>query len=91
MGFTASPGFYPSTDALKASIETAAALPFLGRFGYEGLAIGTDFLGVDRTLAGLGNVAGVVTWIESTFDPETATALVSGNARALLSLATGAG
>lgn len=91
MGFTASPGFYPTADALKASIETAASLPFLGRFGYEGLAIGTDFLGVDKTLAGLGNVAGVVAWLESTFDRETASSLVSGNARVLLSLATGAG
>src|SRR6185437_14488063 len=47
VGFGVGPPFYPSADALKAGIEAAAALPFRGRAGFEGIAIGTDFLGVD--------------------------------------------
>ncbi|MCA1685390.1 MAG: membrane dipeptidase, partial [Planctomycetia bacterium] len=89
MGFCVGAAFYPTADALKAGIDAAAGLPFRGRPGYEGIAIGTDFLGVEQTLPGLRNVDGVVAWLEATFDPGTARALVSENARALLALATG--
>ncbi len=41
--------------AFRQALESAAALPFLGRAGYEGLGIGTDFLGVDRNPPGLGS------------------------------------
>lgn len=90
MGFSVGPPFYDSADALRASIETAAALPFQGRPGFEGIAIGTDFLGVDRTLSGLGNAHDVVTWLTKTFSAESATALVQGNAKGLLSRVCGA-
>jgi membrane dipeptidase len=89
VGFT--PAFYPTADALRAGIETAAALPFRGRPGFEGLAIGTDFLGIDETLPGLEHVEGVVGWALSTFPREAADALLVGNARALLGRLAGAG
>lgn len=84
VGFSVGPPFYSTADELKAGLEAAAAIPFRGRAGFEGLAIGTDFLGVDQTLPGLGNVPEVIDWLTSTFDPTTAAALVHGNAFALI-------
>jgi membrane dipeptidase len=91
VGFTPSPPFYATADQVKASIESAAALPFEGRAGFEGLAIGTDFLGVDATLPGLGNVDELVGWLGATFPPEDASALIAEDARALFERATGVG
>ncbi len=84
-----SPAFYGSADELRASIETAAERPFLDTPGYEGIAIGTDFLGVDKNPPGLGNAEGVVQWILKTFDVPTASLLIDGNARRLLGRACG--
>jgi len=72
IGFGVTPPFYHHPDQLQAGIEAAAALPFLGRVGYEGIAIGTDFLGVDKTLDGLGNTEEIVSWVESKFPAEAA-------------------
>jgi membrane dipeptidase len=90
IGFGVSPPFYDNPLALKTGIEAAAALPFRGQAGYEGIATGTDFLGVDRTLPGLSNAAEVVAWFESAFHSKTALALIQGNARRLLARAVGA-
>jgi len=88
VGFT--PAFYATPDDFKAAIESAAALPFLGEPGYRGIAIGTDFLGVDHNPPGLGNVESVVSWAASAFPSDVAEALIAGNARALLLWAAGA-
>ena len=88
IGFT--PAFYETPASLKAGIEAAAALPFLGRAGPEGIALGTDFLGVDRTPPGLGTAAEVVAWLQEEFDPETAALLIQGNAGRLLARVVGA-
>lgn len=90
VGFSVGPPFYDRADQLKTDIETAASIPFLGRSGFDGIAIGTDFLGVDQTLAGMGNVTEVVAWLTATFDTATATALIQGNARALVNRVVGA-
>jgi membrane dipeptidase len=87
IGFGVSPPFYDTAESLRAGIEAAGALPFRGRAGYEGIAIGTDFLGVDRTAVGLRNAAEVVAWFESAFEPAVALALVQGNAKRLLASA----
>jgi membrane dipeptidase len=84
VGFSVSPPFFTAADQIKAVIETAASIPFQGRPGPHGIAIGTDFLGVDQTLPGLGNVADVVAWLTGSFDADTATALIQGNAWELL-------
>ncbi|WP_406697250.1 membrane dipeptidase [Singulisphaera sp. Ch08] len=84
VGLSVSPPFFTAADQIKAAIETTASIPFLGRPGPEGIAIGTDFLGVDQTLAGLGTVAEVVAWLAASFDTDTATALIQGNAWELL-------
>ena len=90
VGLGVTPPFYDSPAALKASIEAAARMPFRGQAGFEGIAIGTDFLGVDRTLPGLANAAEVVAWLESAFDAETALAIAQGNALRLLKRVLGA-
>jgi membrane dipeptidase len=89
VGFGVSPPFYDSPEALRAGIEEAAAMPFLGRLGYEGIAFGTDFLGVDRTTPGLANAEEVVAWARSAFAPEEALMLIRGNARGLLDRLSG--
>jgi membrane dipeptidase len=91
IGFSVGPPFYSDTEALRAGIAAAAAIPFRGRAGFEGIAIGTDFLGVDRVLQELGNAPAVVAWLAATFDPATAAALIHGNARSLLERALGIG
>jgi membrane dipeptidase len=89
VGLSVGPPFYSAADQIKADIETAASIPFLGRTGPEGIAVGTDFLGVDRTLPALGHVAEVVAWLAASFDSNTAFALIQGNAHALLNRVLG--
>lgn len=79
VGFTPSPSIYRSPEELKAAIEAAASIPFEGRSGYEGLTIGTDFLGFGRALPGLANVAAIAEWIRRTFGQEAAGALLVEN------------
>jgi len=89
VGIGVSPPFFAAPDQIKAAVEAAAALPFEGRAGVEGIAIGTDFLGVTRTLPGLANAPEVIAWFEANFDRPTAAALLRDNARALLARASG--
>ncbi len=84
------PPAFAAPDDLRLAIETAAAIPFLGRPGPEGLAIATDFLGVDSTLSGLGSAGAVARWLRRNVDPPTAALLTSATARRLLLAAIGA-
>ncbi len=84
IGLSVGPPFYQSKEAIKVDIEAVAELPYLGRAGFEGIAIGTDFLGVDQTLPGVNDVEAVVAWIQSAFPPQAAAAILSGNAAALM-------
>lgn len=89
IGLGVSEPFYHSTAELRSGIEAAAATPFRGQPGYEGIAIGTDFLGIGEVTPGLGNASEVASWIGSTFDPGVASALLQGNAARLLAGALG--
>ena len=84
VGLSVGPPFYRSKESLKAGIETAAEVPRLGTAGFEGIAIGTDFLGVARTLDGLSNVSEVVEWIIWSFSTDKARFLISENGRTLI-------
>jgi len=84
VGFSVGPPFHQSEETLKAAIETALSLPLHGGSAQEGIAIGTDFLGVDATLPGLGNVEEVVAWLGRNFAPEVAEAILRGNAISLV-------
>ena len=89
VGFSVGPPFYSSSRMLKSEINAAASFPFQGRMGVEGLAFGTDFLGVDRTLSGLGNVEELLAWIGETFPPEIVEAITQNNAMSLVRRLTG--
>lgn len=84
IGLGVTPPFHAGVEELRAGIEAAAELPFRGRAGSEGIAIGTDFLGVNAVAPGLENAPAVVASLLSAFGPATAEALIRGNARRLL-------
>jgi microsomal dipeptidase-like Zn-dependent dipeptidase len=71
-------------DELKRLIDAVAALPFEGRSGYEGIAIGSDLLGIARTAPGLASARDITRWLGKTFDRETASSIAAGNATRLL-------
>ena len=76
-------------DDLRRFIETIAALPYDGRPGYEGIAIGTDLLGLEQTAPGLASAREIMRWLKRTFDARTAAELGEGNTRRLLLQAAG--
>lgn len=83
------PAFFDSPARLKEAVELVASMPFEGREGAEGIAIGTDFMGVDRNLPGLGNAAEVVAWVQANFDRPVAKAMLVDNPQTLLVRALG--
>jgi membrane dipeptidase len=83
------PAFYPSAETLRNGILAIADVPFRGQAGFEGLALGTDFLGIDHTPSGLGTVESLASWAVATFPTAQAEALLAGTARALLREAAG--
>jgi membrane dipeptidase len=89
MGLTPGLPFHQSPDELKSCVDHVAAIPFEGRLGYEGIAIGSDFLELDGTLPDLDDAAAIVGWAARNFDEATAMLLIEGNARALLAKAAG--
>jgi membrane dipeptidase len=89
IGLTPGPPFHRAPVELRRGFETAASVPFEGRQGFEGLAIGTDFLAIEETLAPLGNVSRLKKWIKQRFGRDIATMLVESNGRRLLLQAAG--
>jgi membrane dipeptidase len=89
VGLSVTPPFYDAPETLKAAIETIAAVPFQGTAGYEGIAIGTDFLGVDETMHGLRTAPEVIAWLSATFPEKVASALTQGNGVALVARMVG--
>ena len=75
IGLTPGPPFHQSPEELRSAIEQVAAIPFEGRVGYEGIAIGSDFLEFDETLPGLGDADSIGSWLSRTFDREAAALL----------------
>ena len=89
VGVTSSVSCYQTIDELKAAIDEIASIPFEGRVGYEGIAIGTDFLACEQFFPGLAHVDDIKSWIRRVFDREPANLLVAGNASRLLVRAAG--
>jgi microsomal dipeptidase-like Zn-dependent dipeptidase len=89
IGLTPGPPFYESADDFKSAIDHVATIPFEGRVGYEGIAIGSDFLESDDTLAELGDTSAIVKWVSMAFDQTAAELLLEDNARQFLANASG--
>ena len=84
MGLTPGPPFYQSAVDFKSAIDQVATIPFEGRVGYEGIAIGSDFLDLDAALPELADASAIVQWVSSSFDQTTAELLLANNALRLL-------
>lgn len=73
-----------TVDAMKTLIEAVAAVPVPGRSNFEGLAIGTDPLGIDRGVPGLASAREIARWLGRSFDRGTAAAIAARNTQRLL-------
>ncbi len=90
VGLTPGLPHFTITGEFSAAIETAAAVPFRGTAGYAGIALGTDFLGLEQTLPEAENVLRLSAWIAAGFDSDAAQLLQRGNAWGLLLKSAGA-
>src|SRR5262249_1539691 len=91
LGLTPGVPYYHTPSALRAGFVPAGPVPFEGRVGFEGLAVGSDFLRIEQALPPLANVSGLKKWIARRFDRETAAMLIAANGRRLLLRAAGGG
>jgi microsomal dipeptidase-like Zn-dependent dipeptidase len=73
-----------TADDVNHLVDVIAAFPFEGRSGHEGIAIGSDLLGLERTAPALASARDITRWLARAFDSKTAAAIVAGNARHLL-------
>jgi membrane dipeptidase len=89
IGLSLGDPFVSTPEALRETIDAVAAIPINGRSGYEGIAIGTSFLELERSLSGLGNASEIIGWLTDSFPGEVSRAVVHANARQLLLRATG--
>jgi membrane dipeptidase len=79
-----------SADALKATIEALSAVPFRGQPGYEGIALGTDYLKLDSVGRELAEIGKVAAWLSKSFSPGVAALVGVQNARRLVEVVAGA-
>ena len=78
IGLTPGRPYHRTPVELRAGIEAAASVPFEGRQGYEGIAIGSDFLGIEQTLPASGQRVSGQEMDHPRFDRETAVMLIAG-------------
>lgn len=90
IGFCPGPPAVPSAEALRETIEAVAAIPFLGRPGYEGIGIGTNFFRLAALLPELHDVARLTDWLGRNFGPDASNDLGERSARRALLSAAGA-
>jgi membrane dipeptidase len=89
LGLSVGPPHVASGEALRASIERVASVPFMGEPGFQGIGVGTDFLGLSSSLPGLEDAGAVVAWLMANFEGPVARGLIAGQATRLVEVATG--
>jgi membrane dipeptidase len=89
IGLTPGLPFHENADQFKAAIDQVATIPFEGRAGYEGIAIGSDFPETNETLPGLGDAMELVEWVSRNLDDAPAALMLQGNAVRLLATSVG--
>ena len=80
VGLAPDASIFDGTDEFKQAIEAIAAVPFLGRQGYEGIAVSADFLGLDLVLQEMPDAGRIVSEMRRIFPAEIAKSLLSDNA-----------
>jgi membrane dipeptidase len=71
-------------DDFKRLIDLIADIPIEGRQGYEGIAIGSDLTGLDRTIPALASARELTRWLSQAFERRTCNAIAADNAREFL-------
>jgi membrane dipeptidase len=89
IGLSVGRPFVNSSEALRASLEALAEIPYRGRAGYEGIGIGTSFLDLEQTITSLETAQRVIDWLVASFPLPVASNLIQGNARKLFLRAAG--
>src|SRR5262249_39023068 len=89
IALTPGPPWHRTPIEFRLAFEAAAALAFEGRIGFEGLAVGTDFLGIEETLPPLRSATQLQKWLKRRFDRDTAAMLIAANGRHVLVRAAG--
>jgi membrane dipeptidase len=87
IGLSVGPPAVDSAEGLKIRIEALAAVPFRGQAGYEGIGVGTDYLELDSTAAGLEEIGKIAEWLSKVFSPGVAAMLGFQNARRVVEAA----
>jgi len=91
IGVSPGPPAVASAEALRETIEAIASIPFLGRPGYDGIGVGTNFLRLSALLPELRDVARLTGWLVRTFGAEAGRDLGERTAFRLLARAAGSG
>ena len=91
VGLTPAQPFYQTPEDFKAAVERVAAIPLDGSAGYQGIAIGCDFLEWDQSLPGLGDAEQIVAWLSQSFESGAAALLIEASARRFFTKALGGG
>jgi membrane dipeptidase len=89
IGLGVTPPFVREQDQIARSVDVLAAIPWKAETDGGGIALGTDFLGVEETLPGLGNAPEVIEWVISRFSKDMARRLLFDNARSLVASLSG--
>ena len=89
VGVSVSPPFFQRLDQLKQVVDQILELRTSQRSGSQALGIGTDFMGVDQTLPGLGNIAEVIDWFQKSYPKSVSKAILRDNAQQLITRCVG--
>ncbi len=89
IGVSSGPPAVVSSGALRETIEAIASIPYLGRLGYDGIGIGTNFMRLTALLPDLRDVTLLSDWLVRTFGPDAGSELGERTAFRLLARAAG--
>jgi membrane dipeptidase len=89
IGVSPGPPAVASAEGLRETIEAIASFPYLGRSGFEGIGVGTDFLRLAALVPELTDITRLAGWLVRTFGSEAGRELGEGTALRLVARAAG--
>jgi len=90
IGVSPGPPAVTSAERLRETVEVIAAIPFMGRAGYEGIGIGTNFMRLPEIPPELAGAERLTDWVLNSFGSEVGSELCERTGRRLLQTAAGA-